>query len=142
MAMGKSTVETRFGTLQTDTADVITMVDPVPGFESCQRYVVVSAADLAPFVCLQGLEGTRPSFLAVDPRRVVAGYDVSIGEAERRRLAAADSDPLLWLSIARVTPEGIATVNLRAPFVVNPARMTALQLLAADRAYAIDHPLE
>ena len=34
-----------------------------------------------------------------------------------------------------------ATVNLRAPLVINPASMRGIQLIAAESRYPIDHPL-
>ena len=134
-------VVTRFGTFEADAGDVVRVVDGLPGFESCRRYVIVSSPELAPFTCLQGLDDPRPSFLVIDPRLVVAEYGVELSTAERRRLEAAAGDALLWLALVRIGDGADASVNLRAPIVVNPRRMAGLQVIAADSPYALQHPL-
>lgn len=119
---------------------VVTFPHGLPGFERCRRFVVVAAADLAPFVCLKGLEESEPSFLAIDPRRIEPGYRVSLSSADRRRLDAAEDEALLWLALVRVDGDA-ATVNLQAPVVVNPRGMRGLQLVTAESPYSAAHPL-
>lgn len=133
-------VETIAGRFQVPAGDVIHAVQGLPGFEACRRYVLVTAPEMAPFTCLHGLDAPEPSFVTVDPRLVVPGYHVALGAAERARLGVAGNEPLLWLAIVHVSDAG-TSVNLRAPIVVHPGRMTALQLLGADVPYAAAHPL-
>jgi flagellar assembly factor FliW len=128
------------------TPDVIEMVSPLPGFENCRRYVLMTAPDIAPFARIQGLDGSKPSFLALPPQAVVAGFDQTLDAADRGRLGAADGEPLLWLAIVRVDPHGPnggdrAFANLRAPLVINPRRMLGLQVISADEQLSISHPL-
>ncbi|MEZ5290610.1 MAG: flagellar assembly protein FliW [Vicinamibacterales bacterium] len=133
-------IETRAGRVVVDPADVVHFAHGLPGFEACRRFVVVAPPDIAPFTWLHGLDAPAPSFLAVDPRRVLPDYDVALGEADRARLGAAPGDQLLWLAIVHVDDRD-TTVNLRAPVVIHPARMTGLQVVAADMAYATDFGL-
>ena len=123
--------------------DVIEMVSPLPGFENCRRYVLMTAPELAPFARIQGLDGAKPSFLTVPPQAVVARFDQTLGKADRERLDAADGESLLWLSIVRIDPNGgdRAFANLRAPLVINPRRMLGLQVISADEQLSISHPL-
>ena len=123
--------------------DVIEMVSPLPGFETCRRYVLMTAPEIAPFARIQGLDGAKPSFLAVPPQAVVARFDQTLDAADRERLEAADGEPLLWLSIVRIDPNGgdRAFANLRAPLVINPRRMLGLQVISADEQLSISHPL-
>ncbi len=125
------------------TPDVIEMVSPLPGFETCRRYVLMTAPEIAPFARIQGLDGAKPSFLAVPPQAVVARFDQTLDAADRERLEAADGEPLLWLSIVRIDPNGgdRAFANLRAPLVINPRRMLGLQVISADEQLSISHPL-
>jgi flagellar assembly factor FliW len=132
-------VETRFGPFAGAAADVVTMADGVPGFERCRRFVLAALPAIAPFTCLQGLDEPRPSFLAIDPRLIVDSYAPTLGDGDRQRLDAAAGDALLWLSLVRTGGER-ATVNLRAPIVINPRRMVGLQIIAVESAYALDHP--
>src|SRR5688572_27065770 len=115
-------VETRFGSLPGDLAQVVLMLDPLPGFESCRRYVLVTSPELDPFTCLQGLDEPRPSFLVIDPRVIEPTFSTVLPADERRRLEAADADALLWLALVHVDEARPPSVNLRAPIVVNARR--------------------
>lgn len=133
-------VETRFGTFPVSSADVVHFAHGVPGFEACRRYVLITAPALAPFTCLHGIDAPGPSFLTIDPRQAVVGYDLPLGSAERTRLDAPLGEPLLWLSIVHVADDAV-TANLRAPIVINPRHMRGLQCMAHDTTWATDHPL-
>lgn len=134
-------IETRFGVFQAAEHDVINVPGGVPAFEGCTRYVLVGGPDIHPFTCLQGLEPPQPSFLVVDPHLVVPGYRMTLSHMDYRRLDADPGDPLLWLAIVRMGSSEDTCVNLRAPIVVNPRRMLAIQALPHDSAYRHDHPL-
>jgi flagellar assembly factor FliW len=134
------TVQTRFGAFPADAADIVTMVEGLAGFEHCRRFVLVTSTAIAPFTCLQGLDEPRPSFLAIAPRLVDSRYPDGLTLGDRLRLDATPDEPLLWLAFVRLTADA-ATVNLRAPLVLNPRRMIGLQIIAPDSAYALDHPL-
>ena len=133
-------IETRFGAFAANDRDIVTLISALPGFERCRRYVLLSARSLEPFTCLQGLDEPRPSFLTVDPRVVVPGYNLPLEDNDRRRLDLLPSDTPLWLAIVGLSADA-ASVNLRAPIVVNPRRMVGLQLLPAASAYSCDHRL-
>lgn len=135
-------IETRFGTFAGRARDTFTLVDGLPGFESCRRFVLLSSPEIAPLMCMQGLDDTRPSFLVMDPRLAEPSYRCELDDLQRRRVAASIDTPLLWLAIVRLADGEAATVNLRAPLVVNPARMRGMQLLSGHDAWATDHRLE
>ena len=134
-------IVTRFGTFTVDPADIVTFSHGLPGFERCRRFVLVSAPSLDPFTCLHGLDAPEPSFLTLDPRRVMSDYDAPLGDADRRRLALTGGETLLWLAVVHVD-EASARVNLKAPVVINPRKMVGLQVMTADTAYATDHLLD
>lgn len=134
-------VETRFGTFHAAEQDVIQIAGGVPAFECCTRYVLVGGPDMQPFACLQGLDAPAPSFLVIDPRLVVSDYAVALSAMDSRRLDARPSDTLLWLAVVHVGNQEDVTVNLRAPIVVNPRGMMAIQVLPHESDYRHDHPL-
>jgi flagellar assembly factor FliW len=133
-------IETRFGAFAARDRDIVTLANGLPGFERCRRYVLVAAQSLEPFACLQGLDEPRPSFLAIDPRIVLPGYETTLDDADARRLELSAGDTPLWLAIVRLEADA-ATVNLRAPIVVNPRRMIGLQLLPAQSPHSCEHRL-
>jgi len=117
----------------------ITFAEGLPGFERHREFVLVASPAFDPFTCLQGVAPDAPSFLAIDPRRIMPGYHCVLGEADRARLDAGQTAPLVWLALVR--PAGGGTVNLRAPVVINPVSMRGVQIVHADDTYPLDHPL-
>jgi flagellar assembly factor FliW len=130
-------IETPFGAFPAEARSVVTFASGLPGFERCRRFVLITAPALAPFTCLHGLDDPQPSFLTIDPRRLVADYAPPLAPADRSRIGAAAETPLLWLCVVHVDDAG-ATVNLRAPIVVNPSRMAGVQLVDADGPFAAE----
>lgn len=134
-------VETRFGILCGNPGNIVTMVDGMPGFEQCRRFMLLTSDEIAPLTCLQGLDEPKPAFLALDPLMVDPSYPCVLDDLQRRRLGADADTPLLWLAIVRVAEGGASTVNLRAPLVINPSQMRGLQLLAGHDEYDTNHGL-
>lgn len=127
-------ISTPFGNFEVDQADVLVFPQGLPGFERCRQFVLISSPEIAPLQYLHGLDGPPASFVAIDPRLVVPDYRGALGEDERERLGATEGATLVWLALATLDADGRAAVNLRAPIVINPARMTGLQaVLHGDR---------
>ena len=111
----------------------------IPGFESCRRFVVIASPELAPLSCLKALDSSEASFLTIDPVLVDPAYDLTLRTFERVRLGAGE-DPLVWLALVTVIGDR-ATVNLRAPIVINPRRMVGCQFIRDDHDYPVHLPL-
>jgi flagellar assembly factor FliW len=120
---------------------VITFTEGLPGFEASRQFVLIAAPDLDPFTMLQSTNPNGPAFVGIDPLRVDPSYDAALPEHDRLRLGAGPADALVWFALVAAQPDGTATVNLRAPVVINPASMRGIQMLAADSPYRLDHPL-
>ncbi|HVT46345.1 MAG TPA: flagellar assembly protein FliW [Vicinamibacterales bacterium] len=121
--------------------EVVTFADGLPGFESSHRFVLVASPSLDPFTLLQGMGPDAPSFVAIDPRQVEPSFAGEAALADRARLDAAPGAPLLWLALVSAHEHAPATVNLRAPIVINPASMRGIQIVPAESPYRLDHPL-
>ena len=121
--------------------DVVQFPNGLPGFEQCRRFVVVASDDVQPFQILQGLKTSSPSFLTIDPTRVLPRYRMALGPRDWQRLGASADDPLVWLAIVTVADDNSATVNLRAPIVINPRLMVGFQVMPQDSLYPLRHPL-
>ena len=121
---------------------VVNFPEGLPGFETCRRFILVRSTASAPFTVLQGIDGqTPPAFVAIDPQLVQQDYAKVLESLDLTRLEARDGEALLWLSLVSTQADGQATVNLRAPIVINPRSMRGIQLVSSDAAYALDHPL-
>jgi len=134
-------VETRFGVFTVEEGSVIHFPDGVPGFEQNRRFVLLSSPKLAPLHVLHHLEGPPASFLAVDPRVVLPDYRAVLEASDRERLGASDDAPLVWLALVTVDEAQGPSVNLRAPIVVNAARMVGCQVLPHNGLYPLRHPI-
>jgi flagellar assembly factor FliW len=134
-------LETPFGSFPIDEASVIQFGDGLPGFEQTRKFVLLSSPELAPLHLLHHVEGPAASFLAVDPRVVLPSYRTDLGAADRLRLGATDGQQLLWLALVTMDAGQGPSVNLRAPIVVNPARMLGCQVMPHSSLYPLRHPL-
>jgi flagellar assembly factor FliW len=134
-------IDTRFGTFESPADTIIRCPEGLPGFERCRRFVLVSSADLSPLQCLHGLDAPQPSFLVIDPLRVLPTYRCVLGPADRRRLDAAPDEALVWLAIVTIGDGEQSTANLRAPVVINPRRMLGCQVMPHQSLYPVAFPL-
>ena len=80
-----------------------------------------------------GLSRRRPADRAAPYRTVPA--------PRRARLGAGDDSALLWLALVTMDAGQGPSVNLRAPIVVNPARMLGFQVMPHESLYPLRHPL-
>ena len=128
----ESRIQTRFGEFTVLSPQVVRFPDGIPGFELCQRFMLIAADRLTPLSCLQGLDTPFPSFLAAEPASLRADYQPVLGVADRARLGMRDADSVLWLVLLTIGLHEV-TANLKAPVAVNPATMVGRQvLLEAD----------
>jgi flagellar assembly factor FliW len=134
-------LETPFGDFEAGADEVVRFPDGLPGFEQSRAFVVLSGQTLAPLQCLHAVDGEQASFLAIDPRRVLPTYRCQLSGPDRDRLGDLEDTPLLWLVLITIDDAGGATVNLRAPVVINPAAMTGFQVMPHDSLYPARHPL-
>lgn len=135
------TIETRFGAFEVSERDIVTFPRGIPGFERCQRFVLLSHETFAPLRCLYAVDGPEATFLAVDPRSIVPGYGCTLRPDERAQVNAEPDTPLVWLVFLAFSGGDIPTVNLRAPIVINPVSMLGVQLVVDDERYAARHEL-
>ena len=122
-------------------SETVRFPDGIPGFESCRQWVVLAAEEQTPLRRLHAVDGVDASFLAIDPRSVMKGYQCELTPADRRRIGADEQTPLVWLALVMVESGGKVTVNLRAPIVINPRTMIGQQVLPQNSLYPLRHAL-
>ena len=134
-------IETRFGTFEVDDKSLLVFAEGLPGFEQNRRFVLLSSDELAPLHVLHAVDGSEASFLAVDPRTVLPTYRTVLSGGDKLKLGATDETPLVWLALVTVDPVKGPSVNLRAPIVINPARMAGFQVMPHNSLYPLRQPL-
>lgn len=139
-----STLGTRFGPISIQPERVITFRYGVFGFAEHTRFVLTDVpARNVPFKVLHSVGEPEVGFL-------VLPLDPSDGPIEPHDLDLAcqhlgfSRDGLVVLGIVtlRAAP-GIAPghINLKAPVLIDSARMTGCQYVLADERYDLQHPL-
>ena len=130
-------VESRFATADVNPRDIVRFPDGLPGYESVREFVLLDVPEQAPLKLLHVVNGAEPCFLVIDPKAVLPTYRAELGASDRHRLGAAEDTDLLWLAIVMVDEQGELAVNLRAPIVINPARMTGRQVMPNATVYPL-----
>jgi flagellar assembly factor FliW len=130
-------VRSRFADVDVSARNVIAFPDGVPGYEGTRAFVLIDLPDVAPLKVLHPIDGDDPCFLVVDPTVVLPTFRCDLGPADRLRLGGADERSLVWLVTVIVEDTGEVAVNLRAPIVIDPVRMTGRQVMPNACAYPL-----
>lgn len=134
----------RFGEIEVAESQVILFPEGIPGFPEEQRFLVLQVGlEETPFWWLQSVESGELCFLTVQPSQVFPDYDFRVPEESLQLLELGDTPALEVLAIVNV-PDGelrTATVNLRAPVLINPLIRLGAQIILDREQYAIKQPL-
>jgi len=134
-------VHSRFADTAVNPGDVLMFAEGLPGYESARQFVLLDVPDQAPLKVLHAVNAAEPCFLVVDPKRVLPTYRYELSDTDRQRLGAKDDSALLWLAMVIVDDAGTVAVNLRAPIVINPERMTGRQVMPNACVYPLRYVL-
>lgn len=140
------TIENGFGTFTFDRDNALTLPRGLLGFSEETEFAlaVLPNPALAEFNLLQSLTKAELSFLVVPlslDNDMIATEDLS-GALAELSIAAEDAAILLIVTLREDLEGGVsATVNLRAPVLVDTRGQTAYQYVLHKDGYAIRHPL-
>ena len=131
----------RFGQLETleiPEASVLEFPHGLPGFESHKSFALIEDERYLPFRWLQSLGDPSVAFIVVNPELVVGQYEIHVGDLDVECLELVEgNDPEVMCIL--VMPEDFrsATVNLKAPIVVNRPRQRGKQVILTDERYPL-----
>jgi flagellar assembly factor FliW len=137
---------TSFGRITYQPEWTIEFPSGLPGFEERRRFAAVKFEHTAPLVFLQSLEDPALCFitlpiLAVDPqyKLAVSGEDLGqLGMAHGKQPSIGTD--VLCLTVIAIRETG-PTANLLAPIVVNLRNLKAVQAVAPESEYSLQHVL-
>ena len=111
------------------------------GFESIKRFLLTRAED-GPFCWFQAENDRTLSFLVVSPFEVLSEYAPDIPTEDVRSLGIECPDDVLLLNIVTLRPNGVSSVNLKGPIVINRFSRIGKQVIIGNSAeYSVQHPL-
>ncbi len=129
----------RFGRIEVPAEDAIHF-DPLPGFPAARRFALLAHDREAAYGWLVSLAVPDLAFVVTDPRQFFPDYEPEIGERQRRRVDAKESDEVAVLAMVTLR-SGVATLNLLAPLVLCVAARRGMQLILDDARYPTAQPL-
>jgi flagellar assembly factor FliW len=120
---------------------VINMPAGLLGFENIKRYLLTDAEE-HPFYWLRAENDSTLCFLVVSPFEVLPEYAPDIPNEDVRSLGIECPDDVLLLNIVTFRPNGVSTVNLKGPIVINRfSRLGKQVVIGNSTEYSVQHPL-
>ena len=138
----------KLGTIEYDTADVVTFPKGLPGFEKETSFVPVEKPGLEPVVFLQSLMSPELCFVALPVEIVDRNYQLRVMNEDLQVISIPEehrppaTEDLACLAIVCLHEEGSATANLLGPLVLNRKSRIGVQAIRDDSKYSATHPLE
>jgi len=128
----------RFGDLTVEEQDIITMIGGLPGFEDNTKYVLLNHDEKSPYKWLQSLENSELAFVVMEPFVFFADYQFELSQNDIKELEVARPEDVAVLVIL-VIPEDPTkmTANIKAPLVINMAKMKGKQIVLNNEAYPV-----
>jgi len=119
---------TRFGTVATQSGDILYFPLGLPGWEHLDRWVLLADRAGGDVVWLQSVDRGEIALAAVDPRRFVPQYLLHARRWELGPVGNSAAGDLRTLVIVSHDGEGL-TINLKAPLVVDLRRRLGCQTI-------------
>ena len=125
---------TRFGELEVDKNDIVTLKEGLLGFEHLLKFFVVDPGDQTLILWFQSIEDSSVAFPIIEPRLFKSDYSLSLLPSELNSLdlpSTVDASVYTILTI----PAGAVTemsANLKAPIIINNKNRTARQIVLQD----------
>jgi flagellar assembly factor FliW len=122
-----------FGTLEYDDKSIVQLSEGMLGFAKFKKYILLEHEDIRPLKWLQSLDSPEVAFPVVDPHLFVPDYAASIPKDDWQTLQIEQPSDAVTLAVV-VIPEdpSLATVNLKAPVLINHRRMTGRQVVLQE----------
>lgn len=137
------TIATRdFGNIDISEDGILTFTLPILGFEEQKQFVILYDDEMGDALgWLQSVDDRDVCFIIIDPRTVFDTYKPNVSSSILNKLGLdKQEDAVLRNLVVFPTQTGEATVNLKSPLVINPAKKLAAQVIL-EQDYSVRTPL-
>jgi flagellar assembly factor FliW len=132
----------RFGEIQVEEDKIITFPLGLPGFETFYRYILLQPDESLPISFMQSMDDSELAFLVVDPFLYYSDYAFDLSEDAQKELEIeSDGDVMIWSIVTIKDQIAEATLNLKAPIILNQKKKIAKQIILHDSTYTTKHLL-
>lgn len=113
--------------------------DGIPGFSHLQFFQLMQEEE-SPFFLIQSTEEKDVGFWVVNPFSFFPDYQFTLPEVSKVALRLEEETPVATFSIVTIRGNQ-ATINLRAPIVLNLANRMGKQVILQEDSYPIRQAL-
>lgn len=133
---------TRFGELQVNTEDVITMTEGILGFESLKKFFVVDPGDSTLILWLQSIEDESVAFPIIEPKIFKPDYIAKLLPSDMNSIELESLNQAKIYTILTI-PADISgmSANLKAPIVINNEKQIAKQIVLQDSKLSVKYEM-
>ncbi len=133
-----------FGNIEIGEKKIIHFENGVLGFEDYKDYTILydNEKEKSFFSWLQSTEESSLAFPIVNPFNVVESYNPQINDDMLESIGGiSDEDTVVFLMAT--IPEDVkqASVNMKAPLIINASSRKGVQVIAEGQEYEIKHKL-
>ncbi|RAT98720.1 flagellar assembly protein FliW [Brevibacillus sp. Leaf182] len=114
--------------------------DGIPGFSHLQFFQLIQEEE-SPFFLIQSTEEKDIGFWVVNPFSFFPDYRFTLPEVSKEALRMEEDSPVVVFSIVTIRGKNQASVNLKAPIVLNLANRMGKQVILQEDSYPIRQPL-
>ncbi|MBF0188279.1 MAG: flagellar assembly protein FliW [Magnetococcales bacterium] len=125
---------TRFGTLEFEDADIITLNDGLLGFPLSRKFLLFPYGDDSAFFWLQSVDEPEISFIVVNPFDFFNDLEFTVEDEDAKAIVLEKSEDLEVFSLVTI-PEGRPAemrTNLAGPVIVNASNRQGRQILVKE----------
>ena len=126
-----------FGPMNIDENSILKFALPILGFEAYRDFVILYDYEIGDEIAwLQSIENSDICFVMIEPTRFIPSYAPELPADILKKLdVSADEAALRCLMVVRNGIED-ATINLKSPLIINPAKKLAGQVIL-DEDYPV-----
>jgi flagellar assembly factor FliW len=131
---------TRFGDIEVDDSNVITVLGGIIGFENYYRFVILDFLKDSQFRWLQSLNDPEVAFVICDPWYFFKDYNFELSDDDQNELEIENLDDIVAVAISTI-PSDITktTLNLISPIIINLKKMIGKQVILYNSSYTTTH---
>ncbi len=126
----------KFGEIEIDEKNIITMPKGLPGFSGYNQYVILDREDIKPFCWFQSIEIPEIALIVMSPYIFKNDYkvdlDLLIKDMNWDKEDKEDLEVYVVINIKEKEKEKTITANLLSPIVVNTKKLEAVQFINAN----------
>jgi flagellar assembly factor FliW len=130
----------RFGELEINESDVITLSQGLIGFPELNRFVILEHDKESPFKWLQSLDEMTVAFVIMSPLAFHPSYIVDVTEDEIQELdLKSPEDAVICVLVTIPNDPKKMSANLKAPLVFNLENKLGKQVILKDSEFQTKH---